>query len=81
MAGMTDPDELEQMRKQFKTWSYDDLPARWRDQYICERTGEYGIHSGRDRFKVTCKKCGKVVHGNTTWPNSWIGRHEWKCHC
>jgi len=64
------------MSNVFKTWTYDDLPPHLRDQYLCERTGEYGSYSGRDRFKVTCKKCGALVHAGTTGPTSWIGRHE-----
>ena len=39
------------------------------------RSGDCGIHSGRDRFHVRCLDCEETVHPRTTGPGSLIRGH------
>lgn len=61
--------------------------------YLVELTGDSGIHSGRDRFRVVCLTCADaieeaagdrfgpgVLHPNTTGPSSRIMEHHQKRH-
>jgi hypothetical protein len=46
--------------------------------YLVEPTGDTGIHSSRDRFRVTCSTCDELLHSNTTGPSSRIeDHHRW----
>lgn len=48
--------------------------------YLVEPTGDSGIHTGRDRFRVECLRCSKVLHANTTGPASHIRGHQRERH-
>ena len=43
--------------------------------FVLLDTGEDGLHSGRPRYRVTCKTCDVVVHEGTTGPREMIARH------
>jgi hypothetical protein len=38
-------------------------------------TGDFGIDSGRPRFKVECLTCKACLHENTTGPSARIESH------
>ena len=48
--------------------------------YLIGTTGEYGIHSGRDRWHVYCIRCKVAVHEATTGPIEQIKYHEREAH-
>lgn len=48
--------------------------------YVVEPTGDTGLHSGRDRFRVVCLTCDQVLHENTTGPSSRIRHHHKENH-
>lgn len=47
--------------------------------FAARTTDETGVHSGRRRYRVTCRACGALVHDSTTGPRSWAASHvrEW----
>jgi hypothetical protein len=44
------------------------------------RTGDVGIDTGRDRFRVVCGVCGEELHRGTTRPSSHIDGHLREAH-
>lgn len=44
--------------------------------YSVEPTGDTGVDSGRDRFRVECLTCETVLHANTTGPSVRIRQHQ-----
>lgn len=48
----------------------------FRDQFEVTPTGDFGIDSMRARFEVLCKRCGSVLHHNTTWPPAYADKHK-----
>ena len=44
--------------------------------FTAEPTLHHGIHSGRQRYKITCNECGKTVHHATTGPVEIMMRHR-----
>lgn len=51
-------------------------PMNEQAPYRAEATGETGFNSGRPRYRVTCNKCGAVVHENTTGPAAVYQNHQ-----
>lgn len=44
-------------------------------EFVLVGTGATGIHTGRDRFQVTCVRCGMELHARTTGPSHHIRWH------
>jgi len=64
----------------YESWTPDDLPPELYDRYEINFSGHIGGDTGRDRFVVKCRICGKTLHDNTTWPNAYISEHEKNAH-
>lgn len=48
--------------------------------YTVEPTGDSGVHTARDRFRVECITCPELLHRNTTDTSGRIRYHHWKKH-
>lgn len=49
-------------------------------EFLIEPSGESGPHTGRGRFKVACRGCGKVLHHSTTGVTNRIESHRAENH-
>jgi hypothetical protein len=59
-----------------KSFKLEDLPEKHKEFYIVEDIGETSSYSGRAIFKVTCKRCERVIHERTNGPQHIIEMHE-----
>jgi len=75
---MTDWTDFVVSKSMYESWAPEDLPAGLQEFYEISATGDHGFDSGRQRFFVKCKRCGEILHKNTTGPNSYIASHEGK---
>lgn len=56
------------------------MTAEQAARYEVSETGDFGVDSGRKRFRVMCRECGMVLHGNTTGPEHYIEQHDKEKH-
>lgn len=66
--GIYESFDINKLQPQDKAW----LDAN----YEVTATGDMGCDTFRDRFRVVCKRCNKVLHENTTGPECRIKDHE-----
>lgn len=50
--------------------------SKVKGRYEFRGTEEFGIDTGRRRYRVTCLKCGRVVHPATTGPEVMAAQHD-----
>ncbi len=60
----------------FESWKPEDLPPRYDGKFDITDSGQWGIDSGRTRWRVVCKQCGEELHPATTDPSFCIKTHE-----
>jgi formylmethanofuran dehydrogenase subunit E len=60
----------------FDHWDPETMTDDQREKYEVLPTGDEGFHSMRAKFSVRCKKCGEVVHENTTGPDCMMEMHD-----
>lgn len=63
----------------FKSWTLEELPEQFRENYEITSSGEEGFYSCREKFRVVCKKCKAVLHHSTTNPTFYIEWHAKEC--
>lgn len=62
----------------FESWNPETMTDEQRQRFDVEEVGE-SSYSCRTTFKVTCKKCQKVIHEATNHPPAWMEMAEGCC--
>jgi hypothetical protein len=62
----------------YDSWSCDELSVAQKEQYEVVEVG-VSFHSFRTTFRVTCRRCGVVLHSSTNGPMHYIGVHGDDC--
>lgn len=44
-------------------------------KFLVSATGDDGVHTSRNRYRVECLTCGLMLHPNTTGPSSRVKSH------
>lgn len=60
----------------YQSYVPEEATDEFREQFEVTPTGDFGVDSMRARFKIQCRKCGSVLHPNTTWPPSYADLHK-----